>query len=264
MLRNRQHRAPGNAAAERLLDLLQARRGIVCLTGAGGKKTTLYRLAAAHPGRIAITTTVRLQPFPPALRGAAVSAPDAELLDAVPARLPASGPMPYSGVVVGGKRLSGVAPEIIAALHARCGFEATYVKADGARMRLLKAPGPHEPVLVPGTATVVPVLSVQAISRPLDERVAHRPERIAAIAGLALGGLLEPRHLAALLASEEGALQGVGDATVVPLLNMADDERLAALAHEAAAAALRLTRRFDRVVIANMTAPDPVVDVVER
>ena len=41
------------------VDLLDARSGIVCAVGAGGKKTTLYALARRHPGRIALTTTVQ-------------------------------------------------------------------------------------------------------------------------------------------------------------------------------------------------------------
>ncbi|HLF58295.1 MAG TPA: hypothetical protein VI732_01570 [Alphaproteobacteria bacterium] len=35
---------------DRLLDVLQARRGMVCAVGAGGKKTTLYRLGQAIRG----------------------------------------------------------------------------------------------------------------------------------------------------------------------------------------------------------------------
>ncbi len=38
-----------------LLDLLDARAGIVCAVGAGGKKSLLRHLATAHPGRVAIT-----------------------------------------------------------------------------------------------------------------------------------------------------------------------------------------------------------------
>ena len=37
-----------------LLDVLEARAGIVCAVGAGGKKTTLYRLADLHPGRVGL------------------------------------------------------------------------------------------------------------------------------------------------------------------------------------------------------------------
>ena len=41
-----------------LLDLLEARSGIVCAVGAGGKKSLLQHLATTHPGRVAITATV--------------------------------------------------------------------------------------------------------------------------------------------------------------------------------------------------------------
>ncbi|MDQ3774178.1 MAG: hypothetical protein M3461_07335, partial [Pseudomonadota bacterium] len=49
---------------EALLEALAATRGLVALVGAGGKKTTLYRLARAHAGRIGITATVAIPPFP--------------------------------------------------------------------------------------------------------------------------------------------------------------------------------------------------------
>ena len=44
--------------------------------------------------------------------------------------------------------------------------------ADGARMRLLKAPKPDEPVVPRSCDTVIAVLSAQAIGRPLDDQVA--------------------------------------------------------------------------------------------
>ena len=50
-----------------LLDALVAHRGLVCLVGAGGKKTTLYRLAGEHPGRVGITATVHTALFPKSL-----------------------------------------------------------------------------------------------------------------------------------------------------------------------------------------------------
>ena len=52
------------AVAEQLIDALHARTGLVCAVGAGGKKTTLYRLATSHPGRVALTSTVFIPPFP--------------------------------------------------------------------------------------------------------------------------------------------------------------------------------------------------------
>jgi probable selenium-dependent hydroxylase accessory protein YqeC len=161
-------------------------------------------------------------------------------------------------------RLGGVPPEDLAKLHRRAGFDVTLVKADGARMRLIKAPAEDEPVLPPGTATVLALVSIKAIGQALNETVAHRPERIAAVTGAMPGELLTTSHLARLLASEAGALQGTREAKVVPIVNMADDDALRAQAREVAREALGLTRRFDRVVLAAMTAPDPIVAIVRR
>ena len=58
-------------SAARLLDLLAARTGLVCAVGAGGKKSTLYRLAEAHlvagTRRIGLTCTVSMGPPPRSL-----------------------------------------------------------------------------------------------------------------------------------------------------------------------------------------------------
>ena len=40
-----------------ILSALNATRGVVCMVGAGGKKTTMYALARVHPGRVALSST---------------------------------------------------------------------------------------------------------------------------------------------------------------------------------------------------------------
>ena len=51
---------------------------------------------------------------------------------------------------------------------------------------------------------------------------------------------------------------------MVPVLNMVDDPAREAGARQVAERALAATDRFDRVVLASMIAPDPVVDVITR
>ena len=82
--------------------------------------------------------------------------------------------------------------------------------------------------------------------------------------GAAPGEPLTPEHVARLLTSEHGALQGVGQAAVVPIINMVDqlDQRRAAIA--AARQALARSDRLVRVVLARMIAADPVIEVVTR
>ena len=155
-----------------------------------------------------------------------------------------------------------MAPELVAELHRRCGFAATLVKADGARMRLIKAPADDEPVLPPGSATVLPVVSARAFGRPLGPEVAHRLDRLLAVIGAAPGEPLGAVHVARLLTSEAGALQHAQGAVVVPIINMVDDDATLDAARAAAREALAMTRRFDRVALTAMTAADPLVELV--
>ena len=245
-----------------LLDALNARRGIVCLVGAGGKKTAIHRLAAAHPGRLGLTATVPTLPVPDEFRDFEVVDETDLLAEKVAAASRHARRIAFAKP--GGKppRYAGIPPELVEEIHARAGFDATYVKADGARMRWIKAPGEHEPQIPVSTATVIPIVSAHALGEALSERVAHRPELVSAVTGAKIGEILLPVHVGRLLASSDGALRGIGAAVVVPLINMVDDDRLLIAAREAARQALSLSRRFDRVVLARLNAAEPIVEVV--
>lgn len=247
-----------------LLDVLGARRGVVCAVGAGGKKTTLYRLLRAHPGHAAFTSTVFTRTFPEDLPATpVVAAPDA-VVEAALAAARVHAKVSYATPSDKPGRLAGLAPADVARCHREGHFDATFVKADGARMRLIKAPDPHEPNLVPGAATVLAVVSVRVVGLPLTSRCAHRPECVAAVTGAAAGEVLTPLHLARLIASPDGLLRGVGAARVVPIINMAESGRERAAAREAAHIALDLSERYAYVVVAAMHSDPPAVDVVAR
>lgn len=244
-----------------LLELLGARSGIVCATGAGGKKSVLFAIAARHSGHVAFTTTVRTLPPPESLGGQVVLAGE----DQLEAQLRALGPQPFVAYACPGDkpgRLAAVPGARITALHQALGLDVTLVKADGARMRWVKAPAQDEPVLPPGMTTLLPVMSARALGEPLGDRIAHRVERLAELVGAAPGEPFTPACAARLLASEEGLLKGAADARVVPVINMVDDAEKLALATAAAEAALELTDRFDRVVLLRLNRPEPVVAVI--
>jgi probable selenium-dependent hydroxylase accessory protein YqeC len=249
---------------DELLDLFQARRGVICAVGAGGKKSTLYNLVARHPGRVALTATVFTAHFPDHLGLTSVIAEESEL----PARLASLTEMDRIGFAApSGKpgRYSGIAAEMVSRLHVDTGREATFVKADGARRRFIKAPREGEPVLPADCSTLICVSSARALGRPLSDKIAHRLEHLSAVTGLQIGAIVEPQHLARLLVSEAGLLKGSADRGVVPVINMIDDADKERLAREAARVALRETDRFDKVILASMrTTEQPVVAVIER
>ena len=249
---------------DELLDLFQARRGVICAVGAGGKKSTLYNLVARHPGRVALTATVFTAHFPDHLGLTSVIAEESEL----PARLASLAEMDRIGFAApSGKpgRYGGIAAEMVSRLHVDTGREATFVKADGARRRFIKAPKEGEPVLPADCSTLICVSSARALGRPLSDKIAHRLEHLSAVTGLQIGAIVEPQHLARLLVSEAGLLKGSADRGVVPVINMIDDADKERLAREAARLALAETDRFDKVILASMrTTEQPVVAVIER
>lgn len=247
-----------------LQDELAARCGLVCLVGAGGKKTTLYRLASAHPGRVGVTSTVYIPPFPESLEALRVIADEPALTARVVQAAATAKVVAFARPSGKRGRLAGLLPAQVAQIHAAAGFDVTLIKADGARSRWIKAPQTDEPQVPEGANTVIPVVSAHAIGEPLEDRVAHRVDRIAALIGIEPGQIITAEHVAQLLANPQGALKGTGTATVVPLINMVDDRLRRQAAREAAEQALALSERFDHIVLASMRRSDPLVSVVRR
>jgi len=247
-----------------LLDLLEARSGIVCAVGAGGKKTVLQHLARMHPGRVALTASVVTTHFPDDLGFDVIVDDDAALVARVSAADARRG-LAYACPSDKPGRHAGVPAGTIERIHAAYGFAASYVKADGARMRWIKAPAADEPVLPRGCTTLIAVVSARAINEPLGPRSAHRIEQLERVTGLAEGGLLSPTHVGRLIAHPEGLMKFAAGRRLVPLINMVDDPERESLARAAAEAALELAPGLERVVLARLSrADDPVVAVVRR
>jgi probable selenium-dependent hydroxylase accessory protein YqeC len=248
-----------------LLDALAARSGLVCVIGAGGKKTTMYRLAALHPGKVGLTSTVYIPRFPRYLDAAVVVTEESETADKVAAASTRSRVVAFALHSDKRGRLTGLPGRRIAQIHQAAGFDVTYVKADGARSRGIKAPGDDEPQLPPQATTVIPIVSVRVVGEPLTDRIAHRVEQISALTGLAPGADITAECVARLLSHRSGALKNLGvDAKVIPLLTCVDDAEREAVAHEVASRALALTSRFDQVVLASYRRPEPLVSVVAK
>ena len=156
---------------------------------------------------------------------------------------------------VEGARAMGVPPELPAEMLAHSRIDWVAVEADGSRMLPVKAPASHEPVVPTGTTLLVPVVGIDALSKPIAE-IAHRPERVCAITGLAEADTLTPAALAMLLTSPEGGLKNVpstGRAAV--LINKVESAAEVALARETADAILRESS-VERVVVGALLGSD--------
>lgn len=240
-----------------LVEALEADRGVVCVVGAGGKKTTLYALAD-RVERAVVTATVRIPIFDERVADVVVTDDPRTALED-----PTAWPLGVVPERERADRYRGYEPEAITTFGDDAPADVVLVKADGARTRLLKAPNQSEPQLPAGADTVIPIASAQVVGKPLDPEYVHRPERVAELTGLEEGDRIRPVDVATVLASENGGRKRVpAGATVVPVVNMVDGDATETLGRKIAAGVLA---RADvpRVVLTRMNASEPVVAVVD-
>lgn len=204
---------------------------VVAFVGGGGKTTAMFLLAneLAPQMRVLTTTTTRIfaaqikrspahVSFNPAQQSLADILP---LLDDAIARhgqvLLIGQADPASG------KAFGLPPEIIDSLAASSHFDVILNEADGSRMRPLKAPAAHEPVIPAATTLVVPVVGLDVLGQPLGDDTVHRAELVSQLTGTVLGQPVTPGTVAALLCHPDGGLKHIpAQARVAPLLNKVD------------------------------------------
>ncbi len=224
-------------------------RPLIAITGAGGKTTTMYTLAIelALQGKRVITTTTT-QIFYPELDQTDLLIIDSNtdtLLKTIKEAWSHCHRITVAGRVLRADKLGGLQPEQPYELLVSSGTHAVVVEADGARHRMIKAPAEHEPVIPSHTNVALLLLSAEAINKPLDENIAHRPEFIANVTGIRSGDILSPAVIAKLMTSELGALKQIPQSALAYLLithaSMASDSSM----NELAALVQCSTRKVD-------------------
>ncbi|WP_162608175.1 selenium cofactor biosynthesis protein YqeC [Butyricicoccus pullicaecorum] len=140
----------------------------IAVIGAGGKTTTLSKLAGLHrTERVLLTTTTHIFPFSPLVCDRLCIAPTAEEITQALAQ---------PGVVCAGvpsknSKLTGLSEEILQAASQSADW--IFYEADGAKCLPLKLHSNTEPVILPGTAHCFVVAGLSAWGKPTCE-VIHR------------------------------------------------------------------------------------------
>jgi len=180
-------------------------RELVSIVGAGGKSTILFLLGrdlAASSGRVILTTTTKMaadQATEPICWSDDPGDVDLVLEPGRPLFV-------LTGEIPG--KVTGPSAESVDRLFRETTADHVIVEADGARSMSIKAPADHEPVIPSHTTTVVVVVGIDAIGRPISD-VAFRPELVAKIAGIGEGELLTCDHAAAVLLHTDGGFKGI-------------------------------------------------------
>lgn len=120
-----------------LLEIFNAQSGVVCCVGAGGKKTTMFQLAMAHPGRVGITATAHIEYFPKTLAATIYIGSEDDLFTAIRDDK-ASRVIAFAKPSERFGRRAGVSAGMIRTIKDEGGFDLVVIKADGARGRSIK------------------------------------------------------------------------------------------------------------------------------
>lgn len=145
------------------------RDGILAVVGAGGKTTSVYKIAgeqAAQGKSVLVTTTTHME-LPE--QDAVLSGNTDDIRQNI---------KPGKTVTAGirdGKKMKGLPKEVFQAVSSFA--DITIVEADGSKRRPIKARNDTEPVIPEGTGQILITAGMSALGRPVKE-VCHRPELV--------------------------------------------------------------------------------------
>ena len=229
---------------------------LISIVGGGGKSSLLFGFEQQWAGNIVVTTTTRIFAAQIARARTHVTLETLGQLGTQLAKY-------HSCLVIGeaiGEKARGVPIELPAELLARADVDVVAVEADGSRMRPVKAPAAHEPVIAPETTVGGIVAGMDALEGALCD-VAHRPKIITTLTNTQPHETLTPATLTTLLTHPQGGLKSMpADARIVICLNKVDTNQRQQTAHTVAQHLLA-TGKIERVVLTQLK-PTIVIQTV--
>jgi molybdenum cofactor cytidylyltransferase len=181
-----------------------------------------------------------------------ILAPGEDLLEKIPSNFKK---IVITGLAGSDDRLAALTTPQLETLRDYCQKKGAplLIEADGARQKAIKAPAEHEPAIPAWVDQVIVVAGLSALGKPLDGENVHRPERFAALSGLALGDEITVEALVHVLGSANGGLKNIPEnAQRTLFLNQADTPLLQSQAGRIASA---FEGEYPRVMIGSLQKP---------
>ena len=172
----------------------------VGVVGGGGKSTLCLALAESlglTGARVISTTTTKVrQVEADAFPRLVLYATDGPGLEAVKTGLDEVGNVFLGQEFLENGKVEGISATLADDLFDMFGVEYVITEADGAAGRPLKAPAAHEPVVPESVTTVIALMGLEALGKPLGSDIVFRPALFTALTGLEEGDILNPEGLA--------------------------------------------------------------------
>ncbi len=196
----------------------------IALVGSGGKTTLMFQMARDYRTRVILTTSTHMAQDQLDSADRQIEVHDGgDIPD--PSENFKGDVLLFTGPLVETNRVSGLDPEQLGKLLMladswNCPL---IIEADGARKLPLKAPADHEPPIPDFVDTVITVIGLSGLGKPLNEKWVHRPELFSRLADLPLESEINSHHLVNALTSEKGGLKNIPSrARKILLINQID------------------------------------------
>jgi len=187
-------------------------RELIALTGAGGKTSTMLRLARelSKKGRRPVCSTTTKVWHREVEKDFSLIMPEgiARLREKINSCL-GEGKIPFlgKGILESGK-ISGIDPQLCDSIFAQGLSDILVLEADGARGLPVKAPAVHEPVVPSTTTLLIAIIGLEILGAAFSADLVFRPDLFAGITGITEGDLIDSRVLADLILSPKGSFKG--------------------------------------------------------
>lgn len=246
-------------------EALDLRRGeMTALIGAGGKTTTMLRLAKElrEEGRkIPLTTKTQIPKS---------SKPQVDrlfLAETIGALAETCAPIPVPVIISVGNAVSedgqlvGLPAPWLDQLNDGKSFDAILVEADGAAACLFKLPGDAEPVIPVSCQLTVWLMAIGILEKPLDSASVHRVEQAVNLFGLTVGKPVTQGLIIQWVKHPAGCWKAIPPGCrKVAVINQADSLELVSTARGLGEKLLACG--VARVVITSYTSTELVKDVL--
>jgi len=207
---------------------------MVSLIGAGGKTTTMFRLAKElrdQGCKVLITTTTKIaKPTKPHIDRLFLVEELQALVDicneiAAPAIISAGCSVNQKG------ELQGLPVTWLDRLNQDAAFDAILVEADGASSRLLTIPADEERIIPESCQATVWIVAVKVLGKTLSDAWVHHSARARELLGLPVEARVSEDILIRLLQHQDGCLKGIPPASrKIAVINQADSQEEVAAA----------------------------------
>jgi molybdenum cofactor cytidylyltransferase len=196
----------------------------IALVGGGGKTTLMFQLAGDFGSKVICTTSTHMAQDQ---LGAADKHFIINGLDDLPDSVDQfqESILLFTGPEVETNRVGNPGPNVLIRLAelADSWDCPMIIEADGARKLPIKAPAAHEPAIPDFVNTVITMIGLSGLGKPLNEDWVHRPDLYSKLVSLPIGDTLESHHLVKGLISPQGGMKNIPEgARRICLINQID------------------------------------------